>query len=209
MAGFHEIRFPTDISLSARGGPEWRTDIVTMRSGFEQANSVWANSRRKYNAGYGVKDFQHLEQVLAFFEERRGKLHGFRWKDRLDWKSCSTALPIQPTDQTIGTGDGATKTFQLTKTYGSAFAPWQRLIRKPVASTIVIALNGISQPAGWSVDVTTGLITFAAAPPVSAIVSAGFEYDVPVRFDTDYLEFDLSYFAAGHAPSIPIVEIRV
>lgn len=208
MLLFHEVRFPTDVSLGARGGPERRTDVVTMRSGAEERNSVWAGSRRKYNAGYGVKSFAQLEKVLAFWEERRGRLYGFRWKDRLDFKSCAIAATPASTDQIIGTGTDAATSFQLVKKYGSAFAPWSRQIRKPVAGTVLVSINGVTQTSGWSVDLTTGIVTFTSAPAIGAVIRAGFEFDVPARFDTDYLEVDYSHFEAGQIPNIPVIEIR-
>lgn len=209
MVGFHEVRFPTAVALGARGGPERRTDVVTTRSMSEERNSIWADSRRKFNAGFGVRTFAQLEQVFEFFEERRGRLYGFRWKDRVDWRSCRSGSVITPFDQKIGQGDGTTKAFQLTKTYGGTFAPWSRAIRKPVAGTVVIAVGGVKQTSGWTVDGTTGLVTFTTAPSAGNSVTAGFEFDVPVRFDTDFLEIDLSHFEAGQIPNIPIIEIKV
>jgi uncharacterized protein (TIGR02217 family) len=180
-----------------------------MRSGAEERNSVWAGSRRKYNAGYGVKSFAQLEKVLAFWEERRGRLYGFRWKDRLDWKSCASTAAPGPNDQAIGMGDGTATAFQLTKTYGSAFAPYTRQIRKPVAGSVRIAVAGVEQTGGWSVDTATGIVTFSAAPAGGAVIRAAYEFDVPVRFDADYLEVDYSHFEAGQIPNIPIIEIKV
>lgn len=209
MPAFHEVRFPTDISLGARGGPERRTDVVPLRSGFEERNSIWANSRRKYAAGYGVKTFAQLETVLAFWEERRGRLYGFRWKDHLDFKSSPSARPPAYGDQAIGTGDGATKTFQLCKIYGGSIAPWSRKIRKPVAGTVSIGVAGVQQASGWTLDATTGLVTFTAAPANGAAVTAGFEFDTPVRFDIDFLEVERSHFEAGAIPNVPIIEIAV
>ena len=131
---FHEVRFPTQISLGATGGPERRTDVVVLGSGFEERNARWADSRRSYNAGYGVKSLDDLHAVIAFFEERRGRLYGFRWRDHTDHKSCAPGGTISPLDQVIGTGDGTQAAFQLVKTYGVAHAPWTRTIAKPVAS---------------------------------------------------------------------------
>src|SRR5437764_12025657 len=119
MDGFHEARFPLDISLRGSGGPERKTDIVTLGSGREQRNARWAHSRRRYDAGYGVKTLAALSSVVAFFEERRGRLHGFRWRDRLDHSSAAPEAAITPLDQAIGTGHGTQTTFQLVKTYGS------------------------------------------------------------------------------------------
>lgn len=212
MTGFNEIRFPTDVALGAKGGPERRTDVVTLRSGGEQRNAIWTDARRKYQAGYGVKSFAQLEAVLAFFEMQRGRLYGFRWKDRFDYRSCASPGVPAATDQPIATGDGATASFQLTKTYGGATTPYVRPIRKPVAGSVAVAVGGVVRTATQvSVDATTGLVTFAAGfvPGAGARITAGFDFDVPVRFDTDYLEVDLAYFEAGQIPNIPIVEIRV
>ena len=207
-AGFNEVRFPTDVALGARGGPERRTDVVTLRSGAEERNAVWADGRRKYQAGYGVKSFAQLEAVLAFFEAQRGRLYGFRWKDRFDYRSCGS--PAQPGafDVSIGTGDGHTATFQLVKVYGAGLpTPYTRTIAKPVPGSVLVGVAGAAA-SGWTCDPTTGLVTFASPPPVGAAITAGFQFDVPARFDTDYLEADLAFFEAGQVPSIPIVEIR-
>jgi len=210
---FHEVRFPTAISRGAQGGPERRTDVVVLGSGFEERNSRWADSRRSYNAGYGVTSLEALNEVIAFFEERRGRFHGFRWRDHADWKSCAPAATPSALDQTIGEGNGERRVFALRKTYGSAFAPWARDIRKPVAGTVLVAVAGALRMPGtdFSVDATTGLVTFAEgkAPAEGAVVTAGFEFDVPVRFDTDRLEVNLSGFRSGAIPSIPVVEVRL
>lgn len=210
MSDFHEIRFPLDVSLHGRGGPERRTEIVTLGSNRESRNARWAHSRRRYEAGYGVKTLAQLSQVIAFFEERRGRLYGFRWRDRADFSSCAPGAATAPTDQTLGRGDGAQRTFQLTKTYGGAFAPYARSIAKPVAGSVRVAVDGVEKNASqFSADATTGAVTFAAgaAPPSGALVTAGFLFDVPARFDTDFLEIDLEAFEAGAIPKIPIIEI--
>jgi uncharacterized protein (TIGR02217 family) len=209
---FHDVRFPAAISLGASGGPERRTEVVVLGSGAEERNSRWADSKRRYEAGYGVKSLDDLHAVIAFFEERRGRLHGFRWKDWADYKSCAPGAVPSPLDQAIGTGDGANPAFQLKKTYGSAFAPWTRTIALPVAGTVRIAVDGAEQaPDRFAVNATTGLVTFLAGhvPGEGAAVTAGFEFDVPVRFDTDRLEINLQQFEAGSIPHIPIVEIRL
>ncbi|KAB2862385.1 MAG: DUF2460 domain-containing protein [Bauldia sp.] len=213
LVPFHEVRFPTGIAFGATGGPERRTEIVTLGSGHEQRNSRWADSRRRYNAGYGVRTIDDLHAVLAFFEERRGRLYGFRWLDRIDGKSCAPSATPDPADQTIGNGDGATASFQLVKTYGAAHAPYQRTISKPAAGTIRVAVDGAEAAEGdaWTCDVTTGLVTFApsAIPAAGTVVTAGFAFDVPVRFDVDALDINLTSFAAGDIPAIPLVEVKV
>ncbi len=145
---FHDIRFPTGISRAAQGGPERRTDVVVLGSGAEERNARWADSRRGYNAGYGVKSLNDLHAVIAFFEERRGRLHGFRWRDPSDWKSCPPEDTPSALDQLIGLGNGATAAFQLKKTYGAALNPWARDIKKPVDGSVLVAVAGATQTAG-------------------------------------------------------------
>jgi uncharacterized protein (TIGR02217 family) len=212
MTPFHEILFPLDVALKSAGGPERRTEIVGFGSGREQRNARWADSRRRYDAGYGVKTFKALQQVVAFFEERRGPLTGFRWCDRLDCSSAAPGAALSPLDQGIGIGDGTRASYQLVKTYGAGFAPYVRSIAKPVAGSVRVAVSGVeAAAASFACDPATGIVTFAPGhlPPSGAAVTAGFQFDVPVRFDTDYLEVDLSAFAAGAIPKIPLVEIRV
>lgn len=212
MAAFHEILFPLDIALKSAGGPQRRTDVVTLGSGREERNARWAHSRRRYDAGYGVKTHQALSQVVAFFEERRGRLHGFRWRDRLDHSSAAPETDVTALDQIIGTGDGVTDTFALSKTYGGIYSPYRRPIEKLVSGSVRVAVAGDDAEEGtaFTVDTATGVVTFLAGhiPAMGATVTAGFLFDVPVRFDTDYLEVDLSAFAAGAIPKIPLVEIR-
>jgi uncharacterized protein (TIGR02217 family) len=213
LTPFHEVRFPTEIAFGSSGGPERRTEIVTLASGHEERNTRWADSRRRYNAGYGVRSVDDLHAVIAFFEERRGRLHGFRWRDRMDWKSCPPTATPTPLDQTIGAGDGTIATFQLVKRYGVLHAPYLRVIRKPVQGTVRVAVDGVEMAEGedWSCDPVTGLVTFApgGVPGADDTVTAGFAFDVPVRFDVDRLEINLTGFTAGDIPTIPLVEIRL
>ena len=210
MSVFHEVRFPLDISTQARGGPERVTEIVVTSSGREQRNARRAHARRRYEAGYGVKSAIALSQVLAFFEERRGRLYGFRWRDRSDYKSCAPTQDVSPLDQNIGAGDGVMRSFQLIKTYGQDFAPYQRAIVKPVAGSVRLAVAGVEwTKSTFDVDDTSGLVIFKVGnvPPKNAAVTAGFLFDVPVRFDTDYLEIDYAAFGTGGIPNIPLIEI--
>jgi uncharacterized protein (TIGR02217 family) len=211
MDGFHEVRFPLDISLRGSGGPERRTDVVTLGSGREQRNARWARSRRRYEAGYGVKTLAALSSVIAFFEERRGRLYGFRWRDRSDYSSGLPGASVTPLDQAIGRGDGSNPAFQLIKTYGATFAPYAREILKPVQGTVRVAVAGVEKipTSDFTVDTTTGVVTFVPAhiPPAGAAITGGYVFDVPVRFDTDYLEIDLAAFEAGEIPKIPLIEL--
>lgn len=207
-AAFHEVLFPTDVALGGRGGPEWRTDVVTLGSGAEHRNARWGQSRRRYDAGYGIKTLDALHEVLTFFEERRGRLYGFRWRDRLDFRSGPPGRAPAVLDQWLGDGDGNRRDYALGKHYGRDYAPYRRSITKPVPGTIRVAVNGGELPASaFSVNTATGMVTLASPPAPGAQVTAGFAFDVPVRFDTDALDIDLAAFAAGVIPSIPLIEI--
>src|SRR3569833_2637358 len=135
---FHEVLFPLVFVFLCVGGSERRTDVVVLGSGREERNARWAHSRRRYDAGYGIKTFDALSQVVAFFEERRGRLYGFRWRDRLDHSSAAPDAGVSATDQAIGTGDGVTAAFQLLKTYGGAFSAYQRPIAKSVLGSVLV-----------------------------------------------------------------------
>ena len=205
---FHEVRFPDNISRGARGGPERRTQIVELASGDEERNASWANSRRRYDVAYGIRRADDLAAVVAFFEARNGRLYGFRFKDWADYKSCTPSQMPSATDQVIGTGDGTTTDFQLVKAYTSGAQSWARAITKPVAGTVRVAIDGTEQASGWSVDTTTGVISFTTAPASGAAITAGFAFDVPVRFDTDALDVTLDIERLGSITSIPLLEIR-
>jgi uncharacterized protein (TIGR02217 family) len=206
---FDEVRFPDNISRGARGGPERRTRIVELASGREERNSPWAGSRRRYDASYGVRRADDLASVIAFYEARMARLRGFRWKDWADYKSCLPSAAVGSTDQLIGQGDGTATAFQLSKTYSSGLQSYVRTINKPVAGTVLIAVGGVVQSSGWLVDTTTGVITFAVAPANGASITAGFEFDVPVRFDSDLMDVNLDIERLGSITSIPLVEIKL
>jgi len=203
---FHEIAFPLAIAFHSSGGPVRRTEIVTLGSGHEQRNAVWAASRRSFDVGSGVKSLDDLHAVIAFFEARCGRLYGFRFRDFTDCKSCAPGGTSAPTDQPIGTGDGHSTVFALSKAYISGAGSWTRGIAKPVGGTVRVAVDGVESHA-FSCDVTTGLITFTVAPADGAAITAGYEFDTPVRFDSDALSVNLAQFAAGEIPSIPLVEV--
>ncbi len=208
---FHEIRFPAQLSFGALGGPERRTEIVELANGFEERNTPWQASRRRYDAGTGLRALDDLEVMIAFFEARQGMLHGFRWKDWGDYRSAPASSPISPFDQVIAIGDGQTRSFQLRKAYASGAQTYFRDILKPVAGTVVAGLRADEKIAGidFEVDVTTGVITFERAPDVGAEVQAGYEFDVPVRFDTDLIQISVASFRAGQLPKVPVVEVRL
>jgi uncharacterized protein (TIGR02217 family) len=206
---FHEIRFPANLSFGSVGGPERRTEIVTLANGFEERNTPWAHSRRRYDAGVGLRSLDDVETLIAFFEARVGQLHGFRWKDWSDYKSCPPLSQPSPGDQLIGTGDGITTVFQ--KTYVSGLQSYSRPIRKPVPGTVLVAVaeDPKVESLEFTVNVETGEVTFTLPPDLGTRVAAGFEFDVPVRFDTDAIQTSVASFRAGDVPNVPIVEIRL
>lgn len=206
---FYEELFPTGISFGSRGGPRRKTVVSTSGSGYEHRNSQWQNSRREYNAGYGIRDLDDIHEILEFFEGVRGQLHSFRWRDKTDFQSCGPNEVPAYYDQVIGTGDGSTSTFQLVKTYGGDLDSWSRTINKPVDGSVSIGVNGAQVETGWSVDTTTGIVTFDSPVTNSHVVTAGFQFDVPVRFNTDFLEIDYSSFEAGSIQDVPIIEVRL
>jgi len=208
---FHEVRFPTALSFGAMGGPERRTEIVTLANGFEERNTPWAHSRRRYDAGMGLRSLEDVEAVVAFFEARQGQMFGFRWKDWSDFKSAKAGRAVAREDQHLGMGDEVTDRFQLVKNYRSGEALYARPVTKPVAGSVIVAISGEPQVEGvdFEIDENTGVITFQHPPDLQAEITAGFEFDVPVRFDTDTIVTSMATFQAGEVPDIPVVEVRV
>ncbi len=208
---FHEVRFPANLTFGSVGGPERRTEVVTLANGYEERNTPWAHARRRYDAGVGMRSLDDVETLVAFFESRRGQLFGFRWKDWSDFKSGPPSADPLYEDQLIAWGDGEQTAFQLTKTYKSGGHDYVRPIQKPVAGSVLIGIQGdqLVETIHYTVDATTGIVTFETAPDIGAEVTAGFEFDVPVRFDTDRIQTSVASFQAGDVPHVPVVEVRV
>ena len=201
LANFHEVSFPVPLALAASGGPERRTEIVSLASGAEVRNAIWAGSRRRWDVGSAVLKLDMLQTLVAFFEARGGRLHGFRFRDALDDRSGAPGALVSAMDQVIGTGDGVTTQFELIKSYGD----YSRRIRKPVAGTIIAAVDGVETPI--TEDAVNGTVLFDSAPANGAVVSAGFRFDCPVRFDTDRLDITLEAVSAGRAVRVPLIEL--
>lgn len=208
---FHEIRFPANLSFGSVGGPERRTEIVTLANGFEERNTPWEHSRRRYDAGVGLRSLNDIETLIAFFEARAGQLHGFRWKDWSDYKSCVPLATPSPDDQLFGVGDGVTTVFELKKTYVSGLQSYTRPIRKPVVGTVKVAIEGDPkiETVEFTVNHETGEVTFGLAPDLGTRLTAGYEFDVAVRFDTDVIQTSVASFQAGDVPNVPVVEVRL
>ena len=206
---FHDIRFPPSLSFGSVGGPQRRTDVVTLANGFEERNTPWAHSRRVYDAGLGMRSIDDVQALTAFFEARFGQMYGFRWKDWADFKSCRSAIAVD--DQVLGFGDGTQTDFPLVKAYNSGDYSYHRPITKPVQGTVRVGIeqDELQEGIDFEIDLATGVIRFASAPDSDLVVSAGFEYDVPVRFDTDLILVSVASFQAGQVPNVPVIEVRV
>lgn len=209
MSAFHEVRLPVRLAFGGTSGIERRTEIVGLASGFEHRSSPWAHGRRRYLVGTATRSLDEAAELVAFFEARRGRLHGFRFRDPADFKSCAPSLVPAPGDQALGVGDGTRRTFALAKAYGDGEAAVPRPIVKPQAGSVRVAVAGVEQAAGaFSVDAASGLVTLAAAPAAGALVSAGFLFDTPVRFDLDRIDVTLEGFGAARVGAVPLVEVR-
>ncbi len=208
---FHDVQFPPDLSFGAIGGPQRRVDVVTLANGFEERNTPWAHSRRVYDAGLGLRSLDDVERVISFYEARFGQMFGFRWKDWSDYKSAIPSANTAYDDQEIATGDGVTTGFQIIKTYRSGGHVYQRPITKPVKGSVLVMVEQDEkrETIDYTVDETTGIIRFNHPPDPDTRVFAGYEFDVPVRFDSDSLLTNISSFHAGLVPDIPIREVRV
>lgn len=199
MTSFHEVQFPPDISYGAAGGPGYSTSVVATVSGHEKRNANWADARGKWNVAHGLKRRDQVATLIAFFRARKGRAHGFRFKDWTDFQALA---------QPLGAGDGANTTFQLVKHYASGGALESRIITKPVDGSVKVYTDGVEQTSGVSVDPATGIVIFAVAPADGAVVTADFEFDVPARFDTDEMEITIETYDLARWAQIPIVEIR-
>lgn len=207
---FHEVRLPARLAFGSTGGVERRTEIVTLGSGFERRSTPWAMGRRRYLIGANLRSLDDMAALTGFFEARRGRLYGFRFRDFADCKSCGPGAAVGPLDQELGEGDGTRTVFQLVKRYGQDADGLERRIAKPVEGTVRVAIDGDElASAAFAVDPATGAVTLDTAPDAGAAVTAGFEFDTPVRFDADRIEVTLESFDAGRMAAVPLIEVRV
>ena len=207
MIAFDDILYPLPLGLDAKISPEFSTSVITTASGYEHRNSLWSDARLNFDVGPGVRSDTDLGTLIAFFRARRGQARGFRLTDPTDNSSNGmTGIPTAA-DQIIGTGDGVTASFPLIKSYGNILDPQVRQITRPQAATVLISVGGTVQSTGWTLG-TGGVITFSTPPANGAVVRAGYYFDVPVRFAEDKLDISGVAFAAGEAPSVPVIEIR-
>lgn len=204
--------FPTSVASGTVSIIERRGEVVQKSSGLEERNRRWAGSRRRWESGVGIRSADDLAAVQDLFEDAGGKADSFRFQDFGDWKSSTPSQPISPLDQTLGTGDGSTVSFQIVKTYGVGPLRWPRPILLPRIGTVRVAVGGFESPSGWSISPLGGVLTFDSPPAPGAALTVGFTFDAPVRFDTWQLAVDLEFIrpdgsGLAAAPDIPLVEV--
>ncbi|WP_324697275.1 DUF2460 domain-containing protein [Novosphingobium aerophilum] len=207
MQAFDDVLYPLALGRDATVIPEFSTSISVTASGFERRNSLWSNARLRFDVGPGVRSEAELGELIAFYRARRGPARGFRLRDPSDYSSNGMVGTPSPLDQPLGTGDGITARFPLVKRYGEGSAEQVRRVTRPLFDTLLVSIGGAVQVGNWTLE-PQGVIAFDDPPPLGAAVRAGFLFDVPVRFAEDQLEVAGAAFAAGEAPSVPVVEIR-
>ena len=204
-------RFPDDIALESSGGPRFSTSLIVTGSGTEYANRNWLEPLRSWNIGSSIKEEQDIYLIYDFFMAVGGPANTWRFKDWTDYRSGppTEKVAITALDQAIGTGTGSLTTFQLKKTYTKGALSTVRTIAKPVTGTVLVAVNSVPQSSGWSVNTTTGIVTFTTPPANGLAVTAGFEFDIPCRFEDDFMEQALRAVTANEIPRIMIHEVRL
>lgn len=207
MSFFESPRFPESISYGSAGGPGYNTTVIRIKSGDEVRNINWTYAQHRYDVAYGIKTAADLEILIAYFHNTQGRGHGYRYKDWLDYKSCVLA-DTPANDVQIGIGDNSETAFQLIKIYISGSQTQNRNITKPISGTVKIYLDDVFQGSGWSLDTTTGIVTFSAAPGSGVVIKAGYEFDVPCRFDTDQISAVFEDYKTL-STQVPVMEIKV
>jgi uncharacterized protein (TIGR02217 family) len=203
MTGFHDVEFPIRLALGAVGGPEWKTEIASLASGKEVRNAKWSSSKRRWDVGSAVSSLADLQTLVGFFEARMGRLYGFRFRDPLDHSSAAPDIEVSATDQLLGEGNGLRTEFQLCKHYGD----FVRGISKPIPETVRVSVDGVERYWGWALDSDSGEVRFTLPPTQGSEVRAGFEYDCPVRFESDQINGVIEAFGAGRIVSVALVEL--
>ncbi len=206
VQAFDDVLYPLALGRDASVSPEFSTSIALTASGHERRNSQWSDARLHYDVGPGIRSDTELGVLLEFFRARRGPARGFRLADPYDFSSNGLSGSPTMTDQLIDIGDGDTATFQLAKLYGGTAEPQRRVITRPRVGTLTVSVAGIGNT-DWQLA-GGGKIVFTSAPAAGAEIRAGFLFDVPVRFAEDRLDISGATFAAGEAPSVPLIELR-
>jgi len=209
---FHDALFPTDYEFQAVGGPGFNTIIIENESGVEQRIQRFNSAIRKYRIRYKGKNINDVYALQEFFLARSGSEFSWKFKDWSDYTSAANGRDAHAFDDVqIGVGDGTEKDFQLVKKYTNSLTTRTRNITKPVLNQVKIGLAGVEQGSGWTVNTTTGKVTFSTAPSSLQAVTAGFEFYVHARFgkNTDgILEVSLDQHNRFSIPTIEIEEVK-
>jgi len=210
MSFIETPRFPDDISYGSRGGPVFKTAVSQFDSGHEQRAIQWAYPLHEYDVSYGIRTDQSVYTLLDFFMSMYGAAHGFRYKDWADYKSCTPASTTTPFNCSIGTGDASTTVFQIKKTYTNGSLNMDRPIKKPVSATVSVAVNGFEKTVttDYTVSYASGTITFVSAPNNGEAITAGFQFDVPCRFESDIFTNSIEAYNMNNVDA-RVIEIRV
>jgi uncharacterized protein (TIGR02217 family) len=204
-----DIRLHENWSKGSAGGPEFLTSVVPLDSGGEYREQRWSRPLWRYEIAHNIKRIEQIAEIRAFHLARRGRKISFLLKDWIDWSSAPDGQSAPSMlDQPLGTGTGALTTFQLVKRYADAIDPYDRAIKWPVAGTLVVAVDGVLKVSGVAVDRGTGVVTLTPAPAAAAVITAGFQFDVPVRFEDDWLSVSWDTINSRSAGSIALVEVR-
>ncbi|WP_227271245.1 DUF2460 domain-containing protein [Roseobacter weihaiensis] len=203
--------FPRNVAQGCQAVAQRRDEIVTLASGREEINQRWQHARRSWLAGLAIRSADDMSDVLDLWEESQGRRHSFRFQDWLDYKSCRPSETPGPLDQVVGIGNGSQTDFQVSKTYGVGL-PYVRPIYLPRAASLLVAVNGVEVLSGWTLSATGGVITFDVPPDPALTVTAGFLFDVPVRFEADSILAEWTYFRPGgdgvaSAPDVSVIEV--
>lgn len=205
---FHDIELDRAYSYGsviAQGG---NTSVIELESGAEERNERWGDTRIVANLAFAIKEPEtELAPLLDFKRCRGHRAHSFRFWNPLDYSTNSAntiadddADLVSETDELIGTGDASTTQFQLVKTYTSGITTKTRNIKLPIAGTVKVAIDGVEQLSGWSVNTSTGIVTFTVAPSNGAAVTAGCQFNEEVRFESDEDAISIESFSNGQIP---------
>lgn len=222
MSGFVDVYLPPDLrAYPWTSSPRWNTTITQVSSASEHRNQNWLNPLHSFKATGAVRCHAELEELLEHWMVMRGPLYSFPMQDPLDFASTkltkANKIPnVQGTDQQLGIGDGIQRVFQLTKKYTRGGLSYIRPIALPVLEATVVLVDAHDPEDSGSggpyvVDVVrdTGQVIFDHPPEIGAIVTAGFLFDVPVRFLADD-SFDriVSAFQVDGFADLDFQEIR-
>lgn len=204
----------------AISAPRFKTSIQVTAGGNERRNQEWEHPLHQFILPEAVaRETSVINGLKKHWLITKGPLHSFPWSDPMDKASIDHApnLPdsdlaalISRTDQALGTGDGFTDSFQLVKKYVSGSETYIRKIYHPVLSTVLIADNGVLvSSSNYTVSRTTGIVTFNTPPANTHTLTAGFLYDVEVRFEgDDVFEGIVRTWQAGGFSDITLIEVR-